>query len=85
MANTTVIHQPGISNQKEYSGSVQYIGGYNGPYVDDGDVFVQQGQESANQVPIPMGLEVFENVSKFVAHQNVAKEEGKLLFNLFGS
>lgn len=85
MANTTVIHQPGISYQKEYSGSVQYIGGFDGPYVDDGDVLVQQGPGSASQVPIPMGLEVFENVSKFVAHQNVAKEEGKLLFNLFAS
>ena len=77
MANTTVIHQPGISYQKEYSGSVQYIGGYEGPYVDDADVFVQQAPGSSNHVPIPMGLEVFENVSKFVAHQNVAKEDGK--------
>ena len=80
MANTTVIHQPGISYQTEYSGSVQYIGGYEGPYVDDADVFVQQASGSSNHVPIPMGLEVFENVSKFVAHQIVAKEDGKLVF-----
>lgn len=83
MANTTVIHQPGISYQKEYSGSVQYIGGYEGPYVDDADVSIQQAPGSSNHVPIPMGLEVFENVSKFVAHQNVAKEDGKWVFNLF--
>lgn len=75
MANTTVTQQPGISYQKEYSGSVQYIGGYDGPYVDDADVFVQQASGSSNHVPIPMGLEVFENVSKFVAHQIVAKED----------
>jgi len=81
MANTTVIHQPGISYQKEYSGSVQYIGGYEGPYVDNEDVFVKQDPGSSNHIiPIPMGLEVFENVSKFVAHQNVAKEDGKLVF-----
>ena len=83
MANSTVIHQPGISYQKEYSGSVQYIGGYEGPYVDNEDVFVQQAPGSSDHVPIPMGLEVFENVSKFVTHQNVAKEDGKLVFNLF--
>lgn len=77
MANTTVTQQPGISYQKEYSGSVQYIGGYDGPYVNDADVFVQQASGSSNHVPIPMGLEVFENVSKFVAHQIVAKEDGK--------
>lgn len=83
MANTTVTHQPGITSQKEYSGSVQYIGGYEGPYVDDGDVFVHQGNGAANEVPIPMGLEVFENVSKLVAHQNVGNDEGKFGFNLF--
>lgn len=83
MANTTVIHQPGISYQKEYSGSVQYIGGYEGPYVDDADTFVQQAPGSSNHAPIPMGLEVFENVSKFVAHQNVDKEDGKWVFDLF--
>lgn len=84
MANTTVTHQPGISSTKEYSGSVQYIGGYDGPYVDDGDVFVHhQGAINANEVPIPMGLEVFENVSKLVAHQIVDKEDGKLVFNFF--
>ncbi|KAJ7348769.1 hypothetical protein OS493_039147 [Desmophyllum pertusum] len=54
MANTTVTHQPGITSQKEYSGSVQYIGGYEGPYLDDGDVFVHQGNGAANEVPIPM-------------------------------
>lgn len=75
MASTTVIHQPGISSQKEYSGSVQYIGGYDGPYADDGDVFVHEKQGASNEVPIPMGLEVFENVSKLVAHQNVADDE----------
>ena len=82
MANTTVvIQQPGIRSQyqKEYSGSVQYIGGYDGPYVDDADVSVQQASGSSNHVPIPMGLEVFENVSKFVANQIVAKEDGKLV------
>ena len=51
--------------------------------MDDADVFVQQASGSSNHVPIPMGLEVFENVSKFVAHQIVAKEDGKLVFNLF--
>ena len=76
MASTTVIHQPGISSQKEYSGSVQYIGGYDRPYADDGDVFVHEKQGASNEVPIPMGLEVFENVSKLVAHQNVADDEG---------
>ncbi|KAL9964225.1 hypothetical protein ACROYT_G027837 [Oculina patagonica] len=76
MASHTVTHQPGISSSKEYSGSVQYIGGYDGPYVDDGDVFVHhQGPVNANEVPIPMGLEVFEKVSKLVAHQNVEKDE----------
>lgn len=84
MASHTVTHQPGISSSKEYSGSVQYIGGYDGPYVDDGDVFVHhQGPVNANEVPIPMGLEVFEKVSKLVAHQNVEKDEGKLVFDFF--
>lgn len=78
MANTTVTHQPGISySQKEYSGSVQYIGGFDGPYVDDNDVVVHHHDSvKPNEVPIPMGLEVFEDVSKLVAHQNVEKDEG---------
>lgn len=81
MASTTVIHQPGLSYQKEYSGSVQYIGGYD--EGDDGDVFSPQKKGADNGQPIPMGLEVFENVSKLVAHQNVTDDEGKKQFNCF--
>lgn len=73
-----MIHQPGLSYQKEYSGSVQYIGGYD--EGDDGDVFSPQKKGADNGQPIPMGLEVFENVSKLVAHQNVADDEGKKQF-----
>lgn len=83
MASTTVIHQPGLSYQKEYSGSVQYIGGYD--EGDDGDVFSPQKKGADNGQPIPMGLEVFENVSKLVAHQNVADDEawwGRMDFSI---
>ena len=78
MANIT--HQPGLSGQKEYSGSVQYIGGYDGPYSGDWDVFVQEGQGANNEPPIPMGLEVFERLTKLVAHQVVGNSEGEVTY-----
>lgn len=80
---TTVIHQPGLSYQKEYSGSVQYIGGYD--EGEDGDIFSPHNQGADNGSQVPMGLEVFENVSKLVAHQNVADNEawwGRLDFDV---
>lgn len=76
MASSTVTHQPGISAQKEYSGSV---GGYIGGYTGDEDVFIHEKRGAPDNIPIiPMGLEVFERVSKLVAHQVVSNDESKL-------
>ena len=77
MASGTVTYQPGLRSQKEYSGSV---GGYDGPNTTDEDVFLSENQRANNdsEVPIPMGLEVFEKVSKLVAHQIVINDEGKV-------
>lgn len=72
----SITRQPGMSGSKEYSGSVQYIGGYNGPYSADEDVFLQEKRRGNEEIPIPMGLEVFERVSKLVAHQVVSSDEG---------
>ena len=78
----TVTHQPGIRSQNTgYSGSVQYIGGSDGPYTGDEDVFLNSQQVGANELPIPMGLEVFERVSKLVAHQVVSDDQGELGLN----
>ena len=75
----TVTHQPGIRSQNTgYSGSVQYIGGSDRSYTGDEDVFFKSQQVGANEVPIPMGLEVFERVSKLVAHQVIGDDQGEL-------
>lgn len=71
----SITRQPGMSGSKEYSGSVQYIGGYNGPYSADEDVFLEEKRRGNEEIPIPMGLEVFERVSKLVAHQVVSNDE----------
>ena len=76
----SITRQPGMSGQKEYSGSVQYIGGYDGPYSGDGDVFLQENQGANGVPPIPMGLEVFERVTKLVAHQVVGNDEGEATY-----
>lgn len=65
----SVVNQPGISGQRSFSGSVQYIGGYDGPYKEDRN----EGTSDGN--PIPMGLEVFEGVSKLAAHQVIGNDE----------
>ena len=73
----TVIRQPGLRSQTSgTSGSVQYLGGYDGPYAGEEDVFLQEKKARPNEVPIPMGLEVFQGVSKLVAHQVVGEDEG---------
>lgn len=72
----TVIRQPGLRSQTSgTSGSVQYLGGYDGPYAGEEDVFLQEKKARPNEVPIPMGLEVFQGVSKLVAHQVVGEDE----------
>lgn len=73
----SITRQPGLSGQKEYSGSVQYIGGYD---RGDGDVFLQENQGANGEPPIPMGLEVFERVTKLVAHQVVGDDEGEATY-----
>lgn len=73
----TVIRQPGLRSQTSgTSGSVQYIGGYDGPYAGEEDVLLQEKKARPNEMPIPMGLEVFQGVSKLVAHQVVGEDEG---------
>lgn len=66
---TNVVVQPGMSGHKSFSGSVQYIGGYDGSYADD------KNEDARNDNPIPMGLEVFEGINKLVAHQVVGSDE----------
>ena len=78
----TVVYQPGLSEKKEYTGSVQYLGGYDGPYVDDEEVLANQKRSVPKEIPIPMGLEVFQDVSKLVAHQLVDEDEGKVTFEI---
>lgn len=68
---TNVVVQPGMSGHKSFSGSVQYIGGYDGSYADD------KNEDARNDNPIPMGLEVFEGINKLVAHQVVGSDEGE--------
>lgn len=69
---TNVVVQPGMSGHN-FSGSVQYIGGYDGSYAED------RKEDARNDNPIPMGLEVFEGINKLVAHQVVGNDEGEVV------